>query len=74
MGKGIDLARGQSPLHAEILDDMKDQLLIILMKRLAVEGVVVIPLVEMDDTGQDTLAFRIDPVSKEFIFNLGRKS
>ena len=42
MGKGIDLARGIDletggiGLHADVLDDFKDQLLIVLLKRIAV--------------------------------------
>ena len=34
MGKGIDLARGAAPEHAALLDDLKDQLLIVFLKRL----------------------------------------
>jgi hypothetical protein len=34
MGKGIDLARPDAPLHAEVLDDFKDQLMIVLLLRL----------------------------------------
>ena len=53
MGKGIKLAR-QIPgheLHAQVLDDFKDQLLIVLMKRLAdKDGRVVIPVAETDNT------------------------
>jgi hypothetical protein len=72
MGKGIDLARPQAPEHAAVLDDFKDQLLIVLMKRLAVDGKVRIPVAEVDDTGGDLLAFAIrDGV---FIFELRKKS
>ncbi len=71
MGKGIDMARGNAPLHAAVLDDFKDQLLIILLKRLG--GQVSIPVAEVDDTGQDMLAFRIDE-QKVFHFVLRKKS
>lgn len=49
MGKGIDLARPHAPEHAALLDDLKDQLLIVLLKRLG--GNVSIPVSEVDDTG-----------------------
>jgi hypothetical protein len=58
MGKGIDAARADAPYHAAMLDDFKDQLLIVFLKRLG--GKVSIPVSEVDDTGQDLFAFRID--------------
>lgn len=73
MGKGIDLARGDAPIHAAVLDDFKDQLLIVLLKRLVDErGEVTIPVAEVDDTAQDLVAFRI--VDRAFIFEMRRKS
>lgn len=57
MGKGIDAARALAPEHAAVLDDFKDQLLIVFLKRLG--GEVSIPLAEMDDTGMDLLSFSI---------------
>lgn len=72
MGQGIDLAREDSPLHAALLDNLKDQLLIVFLKRL--DGNVVIPVLEIDDTGQDLLAFSVDPKSKDFRFELRKKS
>ena len=57
MGKGIDAAREDSPLHAAVLDDFKDQLLIVFLKRLG--GALDIPVAEVDDTGQDMLAFSV---------------
>jgi hypothetical protein len=74
MGKGIDLARGDAPIHAAVLDDFKDQLLIVLIKRLqlATKEQVVIPVEEIDATGQDLLAFQV--VSREFRFELRKKS
>jgi hypothetical protein len=70
MGKGIDLARADAPLHAAVLDDFKDQLLIVLLKRLG--GIVSIPLAEVDDTGQNAVAFRIDE-NKVFHFEVRKK-
>lgn len=57
MGKGIDLARPDAPLHAAVLDDFKDQLLIVFLKRLG--GIVDIAVAEVDDTGGDMLAFSV---------------
>lgn len=71
MGKGIELARPQAPEHAALLDDFKDQLLIVFLKRLG--GHVSIPVAELDDTGQDLLAFRIDE-NKVFHFEASKKS
>jgi hypothetical protein len=71
MGKGIDAARSSAPEHAAVLDDFKDQMLIVFLKRLG--GKVSIPLAEVDDTGQDLFAFRIDE-SKVFHFELRKKS
>lgn len=70
MGKGIDLAREAAPLHTAVLDDFKDQLLIVFLKRLG--GQVSIPLAEVDDTGQDMFAFSV--VDKVFHFELRKKS
>lgn len=72
MGKGIDLARPDAPLHAAVLDDFKDQLLVVLLKRLAVDGKVNIPLAEMDDTGSDLVAFSIN--DGVFNFEVRKKS
>ena len=55
MGKGIDAARSDASLHAALIDDLKDQLLIVLLKRLG--GKVALPVSEVDDTGRDLLYF-----------------
>ena len=59
MGKGIDLARADAPEHAQLLDDFKDQLLIVLLKRCANNGKVRIPVAEVDSTGSYTVAFSV---------------
>lgn len=60
MGKGIDLARLTAPEHAQVMDDFKDQLLIVCMKRLAGKGGKVrIPVAEVDGTGRYVLAFKV---------------
>lgn len=48
MGQGIDAARTENPHHAALMDDLKDQLLIVFLKRLG--GQVSIPVAEIDDT------------------------
>ncbi len=55
--------------HAEFLENFKDQLLIVLMKRLG--NKISIPLKEVDDTGQDLLSFKV--VDKVFHFELSKK-
>lgn len=70
MGKGIDLARQDAPLHAQVLDDFKDQLLISFVRRLG--GNVSIPVSEVDETGRYLLAFSV--VDGVFHFELRMKS
>lgn len=72
MGKGIDLARDDAPLHAALLDDLKDQILIVLLKRLG--GTVTLPVAEVDDTGQDLVLFAIDAEERTFRFEVRKKS
>lgn len=48
---------GLSDVHKKVLDEFKDQLLIAFLKRLG--GTVDMPIREVDDTGQDRLAFSI---------------
>ncbi len=70
MGKGIDAAREDAPLHAAVLDDFKDQLLIVFLKRLG--GTLDIPVAEVDDTGGDLLAFSV--ADGVFHFEMRKKS
>lgn len=72
MGKGIDAARPHAPEHAAVLDDFKDQLLIVMAKRLAQRGdTLVFPIAEVDDTGRDLLAFAVKDGA--FHFELRKK-
>ena len=71
MGKGIDMARAFAPEHAALLDDLKDQLLIIFLRRLGRSASI--SIAEMDDTSQELFAFRIDE-NKTCHFELQRKS
>ena len=72
MGKGIDAAREFSKEHTDLLDDLKDQLLIVFLKRLG--GRVEIPIAEVDDTTQDMLVFRLLLGHKSFLFEIKKKS
>lgn len=79
MGKGIDLARGLdletggTGIHAAVLDDFKDQLIIVFLKRLKAAGQKLdFPVKEVDDTGQDMASFRV--INGAFHFELSKKS
>ncbi len=71
MGKGIDLARQESPIHAAILDDFKDQLLIALVAKLG--GDVVIPVADVDQTGGSVMLMSVDPEARTFHFRIEKK-
>ena len=71
MGKGIELARKIEPEHAQAMDEMKEQLLIVLINRLG--GNVKIPVAEIDDTGGYILKFGVDPKTRIFTFTSERK-
>jgi len=73
MGKGIEMARvAGAGLHADVLDDFKDQLLVVLLKRHAENGKVCIPVAEVDDTGGDIVSFSIN--DGVFNFVVSKKS
>lgn len=68
MGQGQKLAQELDPSkpHAEAMENFRDQLLIVCMKRLADKnGKIDISLKEMDDTYQDILKFSV----KDSIFH-----
>ncbi len=71
MGKGIDLARSGAPVHAAVLDDLKDQLLIALIKKLG--GKVEMPVKEVDETGMYVLRMSVDPMIGMFTFEVKAK-
>jgi len=71
MGSGIDAARGDAPEHAQMLDDMKDQLLIVLFNRLG--GKVDIPATEINDTGQFLCSMSVSE-NGIFHFEVSKKS
>lgn len=71
MGKGTDMARELGGnAHADLIDDLKDQLLIVFLKRLG--GRLTIPVSEVDDTRQDNLAISV--TDRMFHFELRKKS
>ena len=57
MGRGTDAARLLNPEHAQLIDDLKEQLLIVFLKRLG--GSATISVAEVDDTGRDVFAFSV---------------
>lgn len=69
--KGTDLAREFAPEHVAAIEAMKEQLLIVFLKRLG--GKASIPVAEIDDTGQDMFAFRMDE-NRVFHFEIMKKS
>ncbi len=58
-----------SPIHAEVIDAFKEQLLIAFMNRLG--GKVSIPVKEIDETGRYVMSFQI--VDGNFNFTLAKK-
>ena len=66
MGKGINAARAAGAgLHADVIDDLKDQLLIVFLRRLG--NKVTIPVQEVDDTGRFICSFNIENGSFNFV-------
>lgn len=58
MGQGLEVCRADAPAHVEFIDEIKDQLLIVLMKRCAgISGTLTIPADEFSDVSQDLLEF-----------------
>jgi hypothetical protein len=73
MAKGTDLVRemsGGQSVHADLIDCLKEQLLIVFLKRLG--GHVDIPVKEVDDTGKDMLYFNVTP-DRVFHFSIQKK-
>ena len=71
MGKGIDLAAIDAPEHAAVMDDLKDQLLIVFIKRLG--GKAKVPVREIDDTGGWVMSLCLDEAMDAFIFETSKK-
>ena len=76
MGKGFDMARQipGSADHVDVLEEFKEQLLLVFLKRLQKKygDNLVFSVAETDDTWQDMLSFSI--VDGQFHFILSKKS
>lgn len=74
MSTRIDLVQAQhaSPAHYAVIEAMKDQLIIVLLKRLG--GTLDLPQAEIDGTDQDLLMMSLDPDTRVFRFEVGKKS
>lgn len=72
MGTGTNAARAAgATIHADVIDNLKDQLLLVLIERLG--GDITIPVAEVDNTGGKLLNMSIDQKKREFHFTIGRK-
>jgi hypothetical protein len=79
MGKGIQMARDAgNSLHADVLDDFKDQLLVVFLKELKSRGhSLQFPVSQVDDTGKDLVSMQVlteGMPSPTFNFILSKKS
>lgn len=72
MGQGIDAAAQENPELAQLLDNMKDQLIIALVNRLG--GGITVPVSEIDDTGQFILKMAVEPQGRAFKFKVSKKN
>jgi hypothetical protein len=71
MSKGIEAARAAgNATHADLVDDLKEQLLIVFLKRLG--GSADIPCAEVDDTQHDLFSFSVDE-HRVFHFEIRKK-
>lgn len=57
--------------HADAIEAMKNQLIIVLINRLG--GKAKIPVAEIDGTGQYLLTMRLDPERRRFEFDVRKK-
>lgn len=73
MGTGTDGARAAGGKeHADAIDNMKDQLIIVLLNRLKnANNEVIVPVEEIDGTGDFVVSFQV--VDRAFRFVVERK-
>jgi hypothetical protein len=71
MGKGIELAKSLDPEIAEAMEDLRDQLLIVFLKRLG--GVADVSVEEMDATGGVAMTLELTENPKGFRFEIIKK-
>lgn len=61
MARQADLQSGGSGLHASVLDDFKDQLMIVFLKRLVdKDGCFSVSVAEVDATGKHLVSFSVN--------------
>jgi len=76
MGQGIELAKQLYPENIELikaLDEMKDQLILVLVERLG--GKVVVPVIEIDTAPLGKiLTMEFDQEKVEFTFEVKKKN
>lgn len=72
MGTGIDAARAAGGgVHADAMENMRDQLLVCLLKRLGPK--VSIPISEVDATGDVVVLMSINQEARTFEFTVEKK-
>ena len=71
MGIGIDLAKEDSPEHAAVIEDFRDQLLVALVKHYG--PVVTVPVADVDATGGYVMLMRVDAETREFHLEVRKK-
>lgn len=64
--------RDMTPEDAAVFEEFRNQVLIVLLKRQAKDGVVMIPVAEVDATGADYVDMTV--VNNTFRFELRKKS
>lgn len=72
MGTGIDAALGDNPEMRAAMENLRDQLLLVLLRRLG--GEVNVPVAEIDRTGQYTMEMQLDSTHGIFTFTVRKKS
>ena len=71
MGTGIEAARQECPEMADLLDNMKDQLIIALINRLG--GKISVSVNEIKGTGEFILSMAVDVDNKQIKFEVDKK-
>lgn len=66
-----ELQSHAGPIHRQVIEMLKDQLLIAFLKRLG--GEIKMPVSEVDATGGFNLALSLDPSTAIFTFKAERK-
>lgn len=68
MGSGINAARALDPIAARLMEDLRDQLLIVFLERLG--GAQSIRVAEVDATGGKVLRIAVDQANRIFHFDV----